>query len=135
MQFTCQKTESRIQAHTHNIEYLLLFYVNCGYKTASQCYLIRTLPVFFILIITNVSRFRSSPQQGKVTMVIASNVLQSSKWKTYCLAGFQGYIRNYFTTVWKICLLLGAHISPTPLYNLIVPHCPMLILKSFCSVR
>jgi hypothetical protein len=76
------------ETHTHNTEYLLLFHGNSGYKTGSQCYFIRTLTVFFILLITNVSRFRSSPQQCKVTTVIATNVHHSSKWKTYGLAGF-----------------------------------------------
>jgi hypothetical protein len=36
---------SRIQTHTHNIQYLLLFRINNGYANAPQCYVTRALPV------------------------------------------------------------------------------------------
>jgi hypothetical protein len=40
-------TVARIQTHTQNIEYLLLFYDNNGYANAPQCYFIRILSDLF----------------------------------------------------------------------------------------
>jgi hypothetical protein len=45
--FPCRITKARIQTHTRNIKYLLLFHDNNVYVKAPQCYVIRTLPVLF----------------------------------------------------------------------------------------
>jgi hypothetical protein len=37
----------RLQIHTHNMQYSLLFHSNNSYTHAPQCYVIRTLPVLF----------------------------------------------------------------------------------------
>jgi hypothetical protein len=36
--------DNRLQSHTQNMYYLLLFHGNNGYAKASQCYVIRSLP-------------------------------------------------------------------------------------------
>jgi len=37
----------RLKTHTQNMQYLFLFHCNNGYANAPQCYVIRTLTVFF----------------------------------------------------------------------------------------
>ena len=38
----------RLQTHTQNMQYLLLFHANNGWTNAPQCYVIRVLPVVFL---------------------------------------------------------------------------------------
>jgi hypothetical protein len=40
----------RLQTHTQNIYYLLLFHSNNGYANEPQCYVVRTLPAVFAII-------------------------------------------------------------------------------------
>ena len=42
----------RLQTHTQNMQYLMLFHCNHGCAKAPQCYVTRTLPVLLILRIT-----------------------------------------------------------------------------------
>jgi len=46
MRIKCLITKAT-HTHPHNMQYLLLFHCNNGYKNAPQCYVIRTLPVLF----------------------------------------------------------------------------------------
>jgi hypothetical protein len=47
MRLVCGITKAK--THNHNVEYLLPFYGKNGYMNARQCYVIRTLPVSFIM--------------------------------------------------------------------------------------
>jgi len=46
----------RLQTHTKNMKYLLLFHCNDGCKNAPQCYVIRTLLVFLVILVINLMR-------------------------------------------------------------------------------
>jgi len=45
MRFACPITKTRVRAHVHNIQYLLLLHGNNGYANVPQCYVTRALPV------------------------------------------------------------------------------------------
>ena len=47
MGFSCWKTKA-----TQNVQYLLLFHCNSGYGNSPQNYIIRTLPVLFIFVLS-----------------------------------------------------------------------------------
>ena len=44
---SCWIAKARIQTHTRNMKYLLLFRSNGGYANAPQCYVVHILPVLF----------------------------------------------------------------------------------------
>jgi len=46
MWFVCLMTKARVQTHTDNFKYLLLFHTISAYMNAPQYYVIHTLPVF-----------------------------------------------------------------------------------------
>ena len=46
--FARQITKARIQTHTQNISYFLLFHCNNGYASAPQCYITRASSVSFL---------------------------------------------------------------------------------------
>jgi len=54
LQFACQVPKTRKQTRTHNIEYLWLFYGNKGYTNMSQCYVMCTLPILFLILAAKV---------------------------------------------------------------------------------
>jgi len=65
----------RLQTHTHNTYYLLLFHYNNGCKNASQCYVVRTLPVFLshkVVKLARVWQLKIVPAAGENSIVTGS---------------------------------------------------------------
>jgi hypothetical protein len=52
MAFVCLITKPRIQTHSHNIHYLLLFHDNNCYENAPPLYIWCTLPVLLLILIS-----------------------------------------------------------------------------------
>ena len=64
----------RLQTHTQNMYYLLLFHGNNGCTNASQCYVMRTFPVLLFIFITYIAFFidRQSSMSKKLYFILAN---------------------------------------------------------------